>query len=124
MSRSITVYLHLIVLWHIKYNVLRVFSAINNKEKQTMLKFAYSTICNSISKRFTRVVTFFNRKELFLSSLCQRQGELVPSLGVRRPLNLHILIVPLKPFNQINRQLGGSINGRSSIEIPYFVPIR
>jgi hypothetical protein len=79
--------------------VLRVFSAINNKEKQIMLKIVYSTLCNSISKRFT----FFNRKELFLNSPCQRQGELVPSLGVRRPLNFHILIIPLKPFNQLNR---------------------
>jgi hypothetical protein len=83
--------------------VLRVFSAINNKEKQIMLKIVYSTLCNSISKRFTRVVTFFNRKELFLNSPCQRQGELVPSLGVRRPLDFHILIIPLKPFNQLNR---------------------
>jgi hypothetical protein len=79
--------------------VLRVFSAINNKEKQIMLKIVYSTLCNSISKRFT----FFNRKELFLNSPCQRQGDLVPSLGVRRPLNFHILIIPLKPFNQLNR---------------------
>jgi hypothetical protein len=31
-------------------------------------------------------------KYLFFSSPCQKQRELLPSLGVRRPLTFHILI--------------------------------
>jgi hypothetical protein len=37
-----------------------------------------------------------------VSSPCQRQCELLPSLGVRRPLTFHILISPLKPLSQMN----------------------
>jgi hypothetical protein len=33
---------------------------------------------------------------------CQRQSELLPSLGIRRPLTFHILSSPLKPFRQMN----------------------
>jgi hypothetical protein len=65
------------------------------------------------------------------SSPCQRQsmwGELLPSLGVRRPLTFHILIfwTPLKPLtglSQMNWNLVGSIYGRSSIKCTHFVPI-
>ena len=32
-----------------------------------------------------------HNKQIF-SSPCQRQGELLPSLGIRRPLTFHILI--------------------------------
>ena len=40
---------------------------------------------------------------VFFSSPCQRQCELLPSLGVRRPLNFHIFIFyPLKPLSQMN----------------------
>jgi hypothetical protein len=35
---------------------------------------------------------FQRRKFLKISSPCQRQRELLPSLGVRRPLTFHILI--------------------------------
>jgi hypothetical protein len=53
------------------------------------------------------------------SSPCQRQGELLPSLGVRRPLTFHILIFSSET-PQPNVE---SIYGRSSIKIANFVPI-
>jgi hypothetical protein len=121
--------------------------------------------------------------KVFFSSPCQRQYELLPSLGVRRPssvicrpLTFHILIFssetpqpnevklgrkhlwkvlskdcsfypdpltnmaaignscfwladfyessPLKPLGQMNRNLVGSIYGRSSMKIAHFVLIR
>ena len=40
--------------------------------------------------------------EMLFSSPCQRQSELLPSLGVRRPLTFHTLIFPLKPLTQMN----------------------
>ena len=96
---------------------------------------------------------------LVISSPCQRQWELLPSLGVRRlsfvnfshfnlllskncsfcpdPLTNMAAIgnscfwladlkksSPLKPLRQMNRNLVGSIYGRSSMKIANFVPIR
>ena len=40
--------------------------------------------------------TSFSRSIDFTSSPCQRQCELLPSLGVRRPLTFHILIFSIK----------------------------
>ena len=115
-------------------------------------------------------------RRLLFSSPCQRQCELLPSLGVRRPLTFHILIFSsetpqpnevklgrndpwkvlykecsfssdwltnmatignscfwladfkksssLKPLGQLNRNLVGSIYGRSATKIAHFVLIR
>jgi hypothetical protein len=52
----------------------------------------------------------------FFSSPCQRQSELLPSLGIRRPLTFHILIFSSETphISQMNWNLVGSIYGRSS----------
>jgi hypothetical protein len=38
------------------------------------------------------IVTLLTGHFFFISSPCQRQSELLPSLGIRRPLTFHILI--------------------------------
>jgi hypothetical protein len=48
------------------------------------------------------IIYFWEIKCLIISSPCQRQSELLPSLGIRRPLTFHILSSPLKPFRQMN----------------------
>ena len=83
-----------------------------------------------------------------LSSPCQRQRELLSSLGIRRLSSFNLCyFVPIcyqtwppqaflvsdwpiskkyshiKPLGQMNRNLVGSILGTSSIEIAYLVPI-
>ena len=58
----------------------------------------------------------------FFSSPCQRQCELLPSLGIRRPLTFHILIFSSEK-SQMNWNLVGSIYGRFFIKIAHFVPI-
>jgi hypothetical protein len=40
------------------------------------------------------------------SSLCQRQSELLPSLGIRRPLTFHILIFSSETPQQNELKLG------------------
>jgi hypothetical protein len=52
-----------------------------------------------------------------VGSPCQRQSDILPSLGVRRLLTLN-------PLGQMNRNFVISIYGRSSITIANFVPIR
>ena len=62
------------------------------------------------------------------SSTCQRQCELLPSLGIRCPSSVSDWSISkkssLKPHGQMKRNLVGSIYGRPSIKIAHFVPIR
>jgi hypothetical protein len=51
----------------------------------------------------------------FFSSPCQRQYELLPSLGIRRLSSVN--------FSHFNLLLWNPIYGRSSIKIAHFVPI-
>ena len=67
---------------------------------------------------------------IIFSSLCQRQCELLPSLGVRRPssvvcrpLSFHILIFLSETPQPYDLKLGRSIYGKSSIKVAHFVPI-
>jgi hypothetical protein len=49
----------------------------------------------------------------FISSPCQRQCELLPSLGVRRPLTFHILIFSSETSQPNEVKLGRKqVNGR------------
>ena len=62
----------------------------------------------------------------FFSSPCQRQCELLPSLGICRPLTFHILICSSEnpqPNELKLHYLVESIYGRSSIKIAHFAPI-
>ena len=43
---------------------------------------------------------------MFFSSPCQRQRELLPSLGVRRPLTFHILIFSSETAQPNEMKLG------------------
>ena len=60
------------------------------------------------------------------NSPCQRQSELLPSLGVRRLSSVdfsHFNLLLLNPLSHMNWNLVGRIYGRSSIKITHFVPI-
>ena len=68
----------------------------------------------------------FNGIIFCFSSPCQRQCELLPSLGVRRLSSInfsHFNLLLWNPLSQMNWNLVGSIYGRSSIKIAHFVPI-
>ena len=56
---------------------------------------------------------------------CQWQCEFLLSLGIRRPLTFHILIFSSETTycSYMNRNLVGSIYGRSLIQIAHFIPI-
>ena len=70
----------------------------------------------------------FHSNIVIFSSPCQRQGELLQSLGVRRLLIFHILIfsseTPQPNEPKLDRKYLQGIYGRSSIKIANFVPIR
>jgi hypothetical protein len=52
------------------------------------------------------VATLIAAVILFFSSPCQRQGEILPSLGVRRPLTFHILIFSSETSKPIDLKFG------------------
>ena len=61
------------------------------------------TICTT----FSNDVDFYSIVSLlYISSPCQRQCDLLPSLGVRRPLTFHILIFPSEIFQPSELKLG------------------
>ena len=65
--------------------------------------------------------------KILFSSPCQRQCELLPSLGVRRLSSInfsHFNLLLWNPPSQMKWNLVGSIYGRSSLKIAHFVPIR
>ena len=76
---------------------------------------------------FNLFTIFFSCHELiyFFSLPCQRQCELLPSLGVRRLIRLLFTFYssPLKTLSQMNWNLVGSIYGRSSLKSAHFVII-
>jgi hypothetical protein len=62
----------------------------------------------------------FCRSLFVLFSLpCQRQCELLPSLGIRRLLTFHILIFSSETSRPNELNLVGSIYGRSSLKIAH-----
>ena len=61
----------------------------------------------------------------FFSKPCQRQYDLLPSLGVRHLSSVYFshFNLLLKTLSQMNGNLVGSINGRSSLKSTHFVMI-
>ena len=58
-----------------------------------ILKYMYVTRNYQFHEKLREFEIFVNIRFFFLfSSTCQRQCELLPSLGIRRPLTFHILI--------------------------------
>ena len=51
-----------------------------------------SSILNNRRNTTIILISLFYSRWVFFSSPCQRQGELLPSLGIRRPLTFQILI--------------------------------
>ena len=64
------------------------------------------------------LIAIYRYKLIVVLSPCQRQCELLPSLGVQRLLTFHILIFFSEMFGQMNRNLVVSIYGCLTYDWP------